>query len=38
VRADQKSISHAQHGYLFLAGFVLSLMMLPDKTSKICSL
>jgi len=36
--ADQKSISHAQHGYLLLVGFVLSLTMLPDQKSKVCSL
>jgi hypothetical protein len=30
VRADQKSVSHAQHGCLFLAGFVLFLHRLPD--------
>ena len=37
LRANQKSISQAQHRRLFLVGFVLSLLMLPDLKSKICS-
>ena len=37
LRANQKSISQAQHRRLFLVGFVLSFLMLPDLKSKICS-